>query len=155
MSDIITDKLSENSTTLVNQILPETDLDKTKSIINLFNLNETKKNMIRVNKLNEVQDCIVNQMLARLTTQPNNFSTDDLVKMMKTVQDALEKSNNQINSVDTIPAIQITQNTLNVTNDTMSKESRDKVMNAVKLILSKMNSEPEDRIIEGDYSEGE
>lgn len=160
---IPTETLNQKSYELINQIIPEDDIDTTKSIINLFNLNETKKNMLRLNKLNTIYDSITDQMITRLEKRSDNFSNDDLVKMMKVTQDAIDKSNQMVSGINDIPAIQINYNTHNNINNTLnlSSESRERITDAVNALLKTVDKNKElyynndEGIIEGDYSEGE
>ena len=47
--------------------LTENDLDKLDDIINIFNLNIKRKDIVRTSKLNDLQDKIADQMTLRLT----------------------------------------------------------------------------------------
>lgn len=126
-------QLNTISKDLLGQAIASDNVSETKSIINLFNLNETKKSMIRVNKLNDIQDNVTRVINERLEKNPNNFSTDDLVKIMKVTQDCLSNSQQLISKTDEIPQISMVQNNqINIVNNQeLSRDSRNKIADAV------------------------
>jgi len=133
--------LQSESLALINQIIAETDIEKTKDLATLFTVNQNKKTMVRQNKLNDLLDTLVEQSLTRFTTHPEEISTQDLFQGLKTVQDIIERSQKQVNGVQEAPLIQINQqsNDVNVNLDGTTKESRDKVKKAVLNLLNGLN----------------
>jgi hypothetical protein len=53
--------LNKESLALINQIIAESDIEKTKDLTHLFNLNQNKKTMVRIDKLSGLQDNLVDQ----------------------------------------------------------------------------------------------
>ena len=120
---------------LKQKLLTENDLDKLDDIINIFNLNIKRKDIVRTSKLNDLQDKIADQMALRLTEKANEFSNKDLLDYFKVLQDTINKSDNSLESIDT-PAIQINQQQINIGEETeLNRESREKVKNAVASFL--------------------
>lgn len=119
------------------QLLEEDNIDNIKAIIDLFNINIKKKNIIRTSKLNELQDKVYRQIDERITSSANTFSNKDLLEYFKVMQDTLNKT--EIDSEQVIaPNIQINQNTLNIgTGVELTRESRQKITDAIKSILNK------------------
>ena len=121
---------------LKQKLLTENDLDKLDDIINIFNLNIKRKDIVRTSKLNDLQDKIADQMTLRLTEKANEFSNKDLLDYFKVLQDTINKSDNSLESIDT-PAIQINQQQININEETeLNRESREKVKNAVANFLA-------------------
>lgn len=120
------------------KILQEENINELQDLIDLFNLNLKKKDIIRSAKLSEVQDKIVDQISKRIDNRPDEFSNTDLLNYHKTVQDTLSKSDNTLENVN-VPNIQINQQ-LNINNDSdvFNTESRKKIISAVNEILSGM-----------------
>ena len=87
----------------------ENDIDKVKDLTHLFNLNQAKKNVLRVLKLNSLLDKVSDQMIERFTKQPGAFSNSDLLNYMQVTQSAIDRANKALNLVDETPAIQINQ----------------------------------------------
>lgn len=143
---INTDYLNQESWSLTNQIVAETDFDKQKDLTYLFNMNQNKKTVVRINKLNELQDNLTDLMIHRVSSKPDNMTTKEVMDALKTVQDLIERGNNQVNGVtEQAPLITINQQNNEVHmggETTQSRESREKVKNVVLDILNKaMNSE--------------
>lgn len=139
------------------RILEENDVDKLKNVIDIFNLNIQKKNIIRNSKLVELQDLITAQMQERVAQKADEFSNQDLITYFKTVQETLNKSDNSLDSVN-IPAIKVVQNQLNINvqKDALPRESKEKVLEVVGAILRKaaqgeLQEEPE--IIDADFTD--
>lgn len=129
-------------------ILKEDNLDDLKDIVDIFNINLKKRDLIRNSKLSEAQDKIVNQIISRVEDRPDNFSNDDLLKYYKTVQETLSKTNTSLDDVKA-PAIQVNQQ-INVVNDEFDRESRKRIVDTVNKILqlSKESSKEIDEIVE-------
>ena len=130
MNDIIEKPIEQ-------KILEEEDLDELQDLINLFNLNLKKKDIIRSAKLSEVQDNIVDRILERVEVSPEDFSNTDLINYLKTVQDTIYKTDNSLDSIN-VPTIQINQqvNINNSENDSFDRESRQRILDVVGAILA-------------------
>lgn len=129
--------LDESNSHLAQQIIDEQDVDKVKDLTHMFNLNQAKKNVLRVIKLNSLLDKVSDQMLERFTKQPEAFSNSDLLSYMQVTQSAIDRANKALNLVDETPAIQINQvNNINV-NEGLDRESRERIKDAVNAILKK------------------
>ena len=137
------DDLNKESLTLINQIIAEKDLEKTKDLTHLFNINQNKKTMIRIDKLSGLQDDLVDQFVRRIAERPDEISNKELMDGIKIVQDIIERGQKQVEGVQQTPLIQFNQqnNSVNIGDGTpqLSKESRDKVKNAVLSLLSGLN----------------
>lgn len=143
---------------LEQKILEETNLDELQSLVDLFNLNMKKKDIIRSAKLSEVQDKIVDQMYKRVENKPDEFSNADLLNYHKIVQDTISKTDNTLKSINT-PNIQINQqvNINNPETDTFTRESRQRILDTVNAILGNMSNIDvvEGEIIEDELSQDE
>lgn len=137
---------------LKQKFLQETDPKELQTIVDMFNLDIRKKNMLRMTRIGEIQDGIVNQISQRVQSRPDEFSNSDLINYFKVMQDALSK-----NLGDTeLSEIHISQNNqvnINVESDdtTLNRMSRERVANAIRNILSqaqKLTSGPYDGIID-------
>lgn len=123
---------------IAQQILEEDDLDKIKDLTKLFNVSNQKRNVMRIMKMNELLDMVTEKVMDRFEKTPHNFTNDDLLKYMQATENSIEKANKNLNMVEDTPAIQLTQNNqvnINVENN-LDRESREKVLDAVKAILA-------------------
>ena len=136
MNDLkVTTPLNELETLLMN----ENDPDKIQDIVDLFNVNLRKRDIVRSVKLSEAQDRVVDQMLDRVTHEAEGLSTKEIIMYHDTIQKTLDKSTTNISNM---PQIQI--NNINVQDEApkFNKESRSKIVNAVNTIIKQsQNSE--------------
>lgn len=139
---IDTRPIDDQTTKLAQQILDENDVEKVKDLTNLFNLNAQKRNVARVLKMTDLLDRVTDQVLTRFERTPDNFSNEDLIKFMQVTENSIEKANKTLSQVDQTPAIQYQQNNqvnINI-GDSLNRESRQKVTDAVQAILSKFGT---------------
>lgn len=138
--------LNEESLALINQIIAETDIDKAKDLTYLFNVNQNKKTMIRVNKLSDLLDTITDQALARFTSRPDEISNKELFDGLKVVQDLIERGQKQVSGAGEMPLIQFNQQTNEVnigsSPSTLSRDSRERVKSAVLGLLNNLAVQP-------------
>ena len=134
-----TEKLSQESAELINAIISEQDIEKTKDLTYLFNINQNKKTMVRIDKLSELQDNLVAQFSQRVEERPDEISNQELMNALKIVQDIIERGQKQISGVNEQPLIQINQqtNSVNVGDEAvgLSRESKQRVANVVSDLL--------------------
>ena len=143
---ILSDKinLNEESKALIEQIIAEKDEQKSRDLTQLFNANQNKKTMVRVNKLSDLLDTITDQALARFTSRPDEISNKELFDGLKVVQDLIERGQKQVSGVGETPLIQVNQQTneVNIGNTTsnLNRDSRERVKSAVLSLLSSINN---------------
>lgn len=138
--------LDNSNREIVQKIIDEKDINNLKNLSYLFNLNQAKKNVLRVLKLNNLLDRVSDQMIERFEKRPGEFSNNDLLNYFNVTQNAIDRANKSINLVDETPAIQFNQLNVNLKEeDILDKESRERVKDAVKAIMSKLGKviEPE------------
>lgn len=120
---------------ITEKFLTETDPKELQTIVDMFNLNIKKKNMLRTTRISEIQDSIVSQIFQRVSSRPDEFSNTDLINYFKVMQETLQK-----NPSDTeLPTIHINQNNqvnINMDNQGLDRMSRERVANAIRNILS-------------------
>ena len=143
IADLISVIPLDNQTAKVtNELIEEQDLDKVKNLTKLFNLNQAKRNAIRVMKLNSLLDKVSDQMIERFNKKPGEFSNKELLDYMTVVQSTIDRANKSIELVDQTPAIVINQqnNQVNIDNSpVLDRESRMRVVEAVKGIMNTLN----------------
>lgn len=141
------DLLEKSREDLELQLLQEQDPDKIKEIINIFNLDLKKKEAIRINKLNGLQDKVFDQMNQRLSNKADCFSNSDLIDYYKTIQDSISKVDSNLDNVK-IPQIQFNQQ-INVNSNTpFNRESRQKITDAVLSIFKNIEDVSESNEVE-------
>ena len=134
-----TDPIDQQTAQIAQQIMDETDVEKVKDLTNLFNLNAQKRNVARVLKMTNLLDQVTDQVLTRFERTPDNFSNEDLIKFMQVTENSIEKANKALGQVEETPAIQLQQNNqvnINI-GDSLNRESRQRVTDAVQALLKK------------------
>ena len=138
------DDLNQESLALINQIIAESDIEKTKDLTHLFNINQNKKTMIRIDKLSGLQDHLVDQFARRIAERHDEISNKELMDGIRIVQDIIERGQKQVEGVAQTPLIQFNQqnNSVNLGDSStqLNKESRDRVKNAVLSLLSGLST---------------
>lgn len=144
LTPINTIPLNEESKALIERIIAETDEYKAKELTQLFNANQNKKTMVRVNKLSDLLDTITDQALARFTTRPDEISNKELFDGLKTVQDLIERGQKQVSGAGETPLIQVNQQTNEVNiggvSSNLNRDSRERVKAAVLSLLSNITT---------------
>jgi hypothetical protein len=137
-------KLNEESAALIERIITETDEQKARDLTHLFNANQNKKTMVRVNKLSDLLDTITDQALTRFTTRPDEISNKELFDGLKIVQDLIERGQKQVSGVGETPLIQVNQQTNEVNLGSgvsnLNRDSRERVKSAVLNLLSSIST---------------
>lgn len=128
---------------LSEQLINESNPAQLENIIDLFNVSFQKKNILRIQKLNELQDKIQIQIEKRLDNKIDEFSNKDLIDYFKVMQDSIIKNSDNA-EMQNAKVIQIIQNQTNVQNnlqesEPLSRESKEKISEAVQLMLSKLD----------------
>lgn len=144
----------EKQDEILSELVQADDMEKIKDLTHLFNAHQAKRNALRINALNDVQDALVQQMADRLKKTPDNFNNTDIANWMKTVQQVIDTSQKTVEQVDTIPAItyQQTNNTqVNVSVvDSLSRESRTRITDAIQKILQNVQNSTDEAVQEAD-----
>ena len=158
--------LSDESKAIIERIIAEKDDQKVRDLTQLFNVNQNKKTMARVDKLSNLLDTITDQALARFTSRPDEISNKELFDGLKVVQDLIERGQKQVSGTGEAPLIQFNQQTneVNIGNATsnLNRDSRERVKSAVMSLLSSITTntnpvtlEPTEAEFEDKTGEGE
>lgn len=121
------------------QLRDANDKDDIEQILNIFNLNLKKKELLRLSKLSNLQDSITDQVEQRLSKHADEFSNKDLIDYFKAFQETITKTNK---SADEIPVVQITQNQLNINvQPEFNQDERQRILNTVRQIIAQSSKE--------------
>lgn len=156
---VASNKLDKGTEKIATKIVRSKDLDEVKDLTALFNLQQTKKSVLRTMTYNQLVDSIIEQMQERVSKRADQFSNKELLDYLKIMNEGIEKAQQQINSVSTAePLIQFNQqnNTVVVNQtDQLDAASRQRVSRALSSILSKMKNPPMLEAIEENISESD
>lgn len=136
------DKLKSEVSDIVDKVIDSQTSDEVKDLTALFNLAQTKKNILRAATLDELLDSISKQMLDRFNARPDSFSNNDLLSYFDRVQAGIERANKYTTQVSDLPAIQLNQqnNSVNISVNgeddiSLDREAKEHVIDFVKQLL--------------------
>lgn len=112
-----------------------------------FNLNNTKKNALRITQLNDLLDQVNKQASDRFTKRPDEISNKEILDYMTAIQNQIERSQRTVDGIRDLTAVQFNStqnNTVNIhVGNTeiphLSKDSRDRITDLVASILKESN----------------
>lgn len=136
-------------TKLEQKLLAAKSTRELQEVVNLFNLDIAKKNVIRSKAYSDMVDKVINEMSARIDKYPGQFSNRELLEYMTALQAQLVK-NADVNK--DLPTIAIQQNVINMSTplDKFDRESKDKMRDVLRAILGETM---QGDVIENGFSE--
>ena len=139
--------LVQEGNNLTTEILKENDPAKLEDLTNLFNINQKKKNIARLNRLSNLLELIDTEAIERITAYPDAIDNDQLISYMNATQNAIKISNNNISQDAPLIQINNTRNEIRVDTETsgLDRASRARVLEVVNSIL---NSAKNDEVID-------
>lgn len=157
--------LKNQSSELLSKIVSETDSDNLKALTELFNENQLKKSIARLDKYSDLLDLVSTQAFKRMAEHPEEVETKQLFDAMKIIQDLMEKNANQIKdktvTIEPNTVININRTDVKVGDSAVSHLNSDSRKRINDLISSIVNSNQstehsdEDDIIDAEVSDGD
>lgn len=132
-----TTSIDSEINSLANQVMEESNPDKAKQLIDLFNWTIAKKNTSRILKLNDLYDDVTDHMVERFKNKSDQFSNSDLLDYMKAVQTAIDTSTKNLTQIEE-PKMVVQNNTqinVNVV-DTFDADSKERILAAIQATLN-------------------
>lgn len=123
----------EEGNKIVEKIMSEEDPNELDKLTQLFNVNQKKKEIARVNKLSNLLNSIDNKVEERITQYGDIIEDKDLINYWKVTQENVSNRTDEDNQLPKI-TINNTQN-INVNSSGLNRESRAKVLDIVSKIL--------------------
>ena len=138
MSENGLELLSQSSQEIADKIATSNEMSEVKDLTQLFNLNQAKRNVYRLLKLNGLLDKIDDAIVERINKNPNLFNNADLINYLNAVQNSIEKSTKLVGGVETAPLIQInnTENNVNIATEQLTSEERQRILTALSSIMN-------------------
>ena len=138
MSENGLEMLSQSSQEIADKIATSNEMSEVKDLTQLFNLNQAKRNVYRLLKLNGLLDKIDDAIVERINKNPNLFNNADLINYLNAVQNSIEKSTKLVGGVETAPLIQInnTENNVNIATEHLTSEERQRILAALSSIMN-------------------
>ena len=138
-------ELDQETADLVLKVVKETDPDKLRQYYELFNLSQSKKNLLRALKYNELLDLINEQALERVKNCPDEFANKELLDYMQVIANQLERNQKNI-AVTDVPLIQVNKQEVNISVDgekLLDRNSMERILDTVNYIIKAAEANPE------------
>ena len=131
---------------LLTDLINTNDVSKIDSMVPIFNSFFKKRDIMQKHTEYDLKDKLLEKMIERLDKTPDNFNNGDLAVWMKTVQQALDSSQKNIDLQQTQTSAQTVNyqqnNNVHVSiADTLSRESRSRITDAIQKILQNVQNE--------------
>lgn len=152
--------LDEQEEQIVNKIIKAPTQKDLQEQFDLFNINQSKKNALRIIKLNSLLDKVEDQAIERFEKRPDQVSNKELLDYMQVVASQIDRSQKVIDTLKDKPMIKVNnqKNEVNINIGTeLNRDSKERVMDAIQVLLKQLNKEQpaEQDVIEADFSSKE
>lgn len=130
--------LSASQEEILKRVNETNSIEELKDLANLFGISLTKKEIARASKESNLLDVLLEKAEARIKDKGDYLSNDEILEFMKAFQGNINSSKKSLNDDIDKSSISITKNevTVNVnTESSLPRESRDKVLEVVNMIL--------------------
>lgn len=147
----------DDNEALKKSLIESEDVGEINQIIARFNTNIRKKETIRTSLFSELQDKVALQVKQRLEEHADEFSNKDLLGYMTALQQIIDKQMAQTVDRDmSVPQIAIQQNNIQVgavEAKELSKDSRDRIKEAIDAVLNAQQSTYNPEVIDARMAE--
>lgn len=108
-----------------------------------FNINQSKKNALRIVKLNSLLGKVEDQAIARFEKRPDQISNKELLEYINVISGQIDRAQKNVDTLSAAPMISVaaqkTDVTINVGND-LSRDSKERVMDAISALLKQVKA---------------
>lgn len=108
-----------------------------------FNMNQSKKNALRIVKLNGLLSKVEDQAISRFEKRPDQVSNKELLEYMNVVSSQIDRAQRQVDLLRDTPAIQVNnqKNEVNINiGNQLDRDSKERVMDAISGLLKQITS---------------
>ena len=122
----------------------------------LFNINQSKKNALRIIKLNSLLDKVEDQAIERFEKRPDQVPNKELLDYMQVVAAQIDRSQKFIETLKDKPTIKVANQKTEVNIHLEDKESKERVMDAMNALLKQLrNPDTTNDVIDADFTTSE
>lgn len=128
---------------LVTKIIQAPTRDELQKQFDLFNMNQSKKNALRIVKLNGLLDKVEDQAIERFQKRPDQISNKELLEFMNVISGQIDRAQKHVDALSAAPAIAITAQKTDVTinvGDNLDRDSKERVMDAISSLLKQVKN---------------
>lgn len=150
--------LDKQEEKIVNEIIKASTQKELQEQFDLFNINQSKKNALRIIKLNSLLDKVEDQAIERFEKKPDQVPNKELLEYMTVVAGQIDRSQKYIDTLKDKPMIKVNQKndvTINIGTE-LNKDSKERVMDAIQGLLKQLNNpDMDNKVIDADFSTNE
>lgn len=151
-------KVDHDTKKLVQEIVKSESKDELEGLYSQFNINNTKKNVIRISKVNKLLDMVNDEAEKRLSQSSATMSNKEIIDYMNAFQTQLDNASNVVNGIKDInPPVQISNTQHNIVNINMKndmtsldRDSRERITSLIGDIINAKGKEQKDEINKDD-----
>ena len=151
--------LDKQEEKIVQEIIKAPSQQELQAQFDAFNMNQSKKNALRIIKLNSLLDKVEDQAIERFEKKPDQVSNKELLEYMTVVAGQIDRSQKYIDTLKDRPMIKVTDKSQNVNiniGTELNKDSKERVMDAIQGLLKQLSKdEPDNKVIDADFSGNE
>lgn len=118
----------------------------------LFNITQSKKNALRVIKLNSLLEKVEDQAIERFEKRPDQVSNKELLEYMNVVSSQIDRAQKSVTDLSAEPTIHMVNNQKNEVNinvgPQLDRDSKERVMDAISALLKQVQTAAKDTIVE-------
>ena len=139
---------------IVGRVQQTSSIDELKDLTNLFGLSLTKAEIVRASKESDLMDKLLELAEKRVVEKGDYMPNAEILDFMRTLQGNVDKSrktfNDDIDKASTNIVNAHTEINVNVNGDmsSLSRESKEKIIERMKMIFDKINQEQQDVVLE-------
>lgn len=128
---------------IIAKIIDAPNRSELQEQFDLFNMNQSKKNALRIIKLNGLLSKVEDQAIARFEKRPDQVSNKELLEYMNVVSSQIDRAQKQVDMLKDAPAIQVNnqKNEVNISiGNQLDRDSKERVMDAISGLLKQIRA---------------
>lgn len=134
--------LEEAEQQLIAKIIEAPTREELQHQFDLFNMNQSKKNALRIIKLNNLLCKVEDQAIERFEKRPDQVSHKELLEYMNVVSGQIDRAHKQVDTLSAAPTInmlnQKNEVNINVGGSELDRDSKERVMDAISALLKQV-----------------
>lgn len=126
---------------LVERIIEAPTKAELQHQFDLFNINQSKKNALRIIKLNNLLCKVEDQAIERFERRPDQVSNKELLEYMNVVSNQIDRAQKSVDALSVSPAIHVNnqKNEVNINiGPELDRDSKERVMDAISALLKQV-----------------
>ena len=151
--------LDEQESKIVEKIIRAPTQKELQTQFDLFNINQSKKNALRIIKLNNLMEKVEDQAIERFEKRPDQVSNKEILDYLQVISTQIDRSQKIVDSLKDKPMIKVTDKSKNVNiniGPDLDRDSKERVMDAIQGLLKQLSSNEENNeVIDADFSTNE